>query len=112
MLRQAQHERLNEGSAVDSPKNVTPCSTAAIPPIAVDRKAEVPTHAFQNFLQIYTGRVLLLADSLGRREIMSGYLKEYGLLPAVCEDYASFLASKDKFMLGVGPDPDRLRPAG
>ncbi|MDO8989401.1 MAG: transcription-repair coupling factor [Sideroxyarcus sp.] len=91
-----------EGVGVSS-KNVTPCATAPIPPIAVDRKAEVPTHAFQNFLEIYTGRVLLLADSLGRREIMSGYLKEYGLLPAVCEDYASFLASKDKFMLGVGP---------
>jgi len=91
-----------EGVGVNS-KNVTPCPTSPIPPIAVDRKAEVPTHAFQNFLQIYTGRVLLLADSLGRREIMSGYLKEYGLLPAVCEDFASFLASKDKFMLGVGP---------
>jgi len=82
---------------------LTPCSTSSIPPIAVDRKAEVPTHTFQNFLQVYTGRVLLLADSLGRREIMSGYLKEYGLLPTVCEDYASFLASKDKFLLGVGP---------
>ena len=84
-------------------KNLTPCSTSSIPPIAVDRRAEVPTLAFQNFLQIYAGRVLLLADSLGRREIMSGYLKEYGLLPAVCEDYASFLASQEKFMLGVGP---------
>ena len=82
---------------------LTSCATATIPPIAVDRRAEVPTHAFQNFLDIYTGRVLLLADSLGRREIMSGYLKEYGLLPAVCEDYASFLAANDKFMLGVGP---------
>ncbi len=82
---------------------LTPCPTAAIPPIAVDRRAEVPTHAFQNFLQAYTGRTLLLADSLGRREIMSGYLKEYGLTPAVCEDYASFLASQEKFMLGVGP---------
>jgi transcription-repair coupling factor (superfamily II helicase) len=89
--------------ASDVGATLTPCSTALIPPIAVDRKAEIPTHAFQNFLQIYTGRVLLLADSLGRREIMSGYLKEYGLLPAVCEDYAGFLAAKDKFMLGVGP---------
>ncbi|OIR01898.1 transcription-repair-coupling factor [mine drainage metagenome] len=103
MLRQAQHERLNKESAANTAKNVTSCSTSAIPPIAVDRKAEVPTHAFQSFLQTYTGRVLLLADSLGRREIMSGYLKEYGLTPAVCEDYASFLAGKDKFMLGVGP---------
>ncbi|MDO8926205.1 MAG: transcription-repair coupling factor [Sideroxyarcus sp.] len=99
----AQHERLNQESVASTAKNITPCSTATIPPIAVDRKAEVPTHAFQNFLEVYTGRVLLLADSLGRREIMSGYLKEYGLLPAVCEDYASFLAVKDKFMLGVGP---------
>ena len=102
-LSKGQHERLNDEQAEGSPKHVIPCSTSAIPPIAVDRRADIPTHAFQNFLEIYTGRVLLLADSLGRREIMSGYLKEYGLLPAVCEDYASFLAAKDKFMLGVGP---------
>ncbi len=86
-----------------SSRNLTACSTSRIPPIAVDRKAEVPTHAFGNFLEIYAGRVLLLADSLGRREIMSGYLKEYGLVPAVCEDYAAFLAGTEKFMLGVGP---------
>ncbi len=92
-----------EGEGRVIPANHISCATGSIPPISVDRRAEVPTHAFQNFLEIYTGRVLLLADSLGRREIMSGYLKEYGLLPAVCEDYASFLASKDKFMLGVGP---------
>ncbi|HLY96813.1 MAG TPA: CarD family transcriptional regulator, partial [Sideroxyarcus sp.] len=82
---------------------LTPCPTATIPPIAVDRRADVPTQKFGDFLRSYQGRVLLLAESLGRREIMSGYLKEYGLTPEVCEDYASFLAGKDKFMLGVGP---------
>ncbi|MGE5757618.1 MAG: transcription-repair coupling factor, partial [Sideroxydans sp.] len=82
---------------------LTPCPTATIPPIAVDRRADVPTQKFGDFLRSYQGRVLLLAESLGRREIMSGYLKEYGLTPKVCEDYASFLAVKDKFMLGVGP---------
>ncbi len=87
----------------ESGATLTPCPTAAIPPIAVDRRAEVPTQKFQNFMQGYGGRLLLLADSLGRREIMSGYLKEYGLEPAVCEDHASFLAAKDKFMLCVGP---------
>jgi transcription-repair coupling factor (superfamily II helicase) len=88
--------------APETGATLTPCPTAAIPTIAVDRRAEIPTQAFQNFLQDYKGRVLLLADSLGRREIMSGYLKEYGLTPEVCEDYASFLAGKEKFMLGVG----------
>jgi transcription-repair coupling factor (superfamily II helicase) len=80
-----------------------PCSTTPLPNISVNRRADVPTHAFQNFLQDYQGRVLLLADSLGRREIISGYLNEYGLTPAVCDDYASFVNSNDHFMLGVGP---------
>ena len=88
------------GVAVDS-KNVTACATQTIPNIAVDRRAETPTHAFQSFLQSYSGRTLLLADSLGRREIISGYLKEYGLIPAVCEDYAAFLTGKEKFMLAT-----------
>jgi transcription-repair coupling factor (superfamily II helicase) len=87
----------------ESGTTLTPCPTATIPSIAVDRRAEVPTQKFEDFLRSYTGRVLLLADSLGRREIMSGYLKEYGLLPAVCEDYATFLSSKERFLLGVGP---------
>jgi len=87
----------------ESGATLTPCATAAIPSIAVDRRAEVPTQKFEDFLRSYKGRTLLLAESLGRREIMSGYLKEYGLTPSVCEDYASFFASKDKFMLGVGP---------
>ncbi len=55
----------------------------------------------QNFLQGYDGRVLLLADSMGRREIISGYLNEYGLTPVPCENYAAFLASGERFMLGV-----------
>jgi len=87
----------------ESGTTLTPCPTTTMPAIAVNRRDEIPTQAFQNFLQAYQGRVLLLADSLGRREIMSDYLHEYGLSPAVCEDYASFLAGTEKFMLCVGP---------
>ena len=82
-------------------KTLTVCATAPLPDIAVNRRAEIPTQAFQNFLQDYPGRVLLLADSLGRREIISVYLNEYGLTPALCENYAEFLAGKEKFSLGI-----------
>ncbi|MGA8148147.1 MAG: transcription-repair coupling factor [Gallionellaceae bacterium] len=82
-------------------KLLIPCPTAPLPDIAVNRRAEIPTQAFQNFLQSYDGRVLLLADSLGRREIISGYLNEYGLVPVPCEKFTAFLASHEKFMLGV-----------
>jgi transcription-repair coupling factor (superfamily II helicase) len=81
--------------------SLTACPTAILPPIAVDRRAEVPTQKFADFLRSYSGRVLLLADSLGRREIMAGYLKTYGLEPALSNDYAGFLAGKEKFMLAV-----------
>ena len=89
------------GEGAETPKNLILCPTTPLPDLAVNRRIEVPTQAFQDFLQYYQGRVLLLADSLGRREIISSYLNEYGLTPALCEDYATFLASADPFMLGV-----------
>jgi transcription-repair coupling factor (superfamily II helicase) len=80
---------------------LTACATAKLPDIAVNRRAEIPTQAFADFLQNYGGRVLLLADSLGRREIIANYLGEYGLKPAPCASYADFLSATEKFMLGV-----------
>ncbi|MGA8863533.1 MAG: transcription-repair coupling factor [Gallionella sp.] len=79
------------------------CPTAPLPGIAVNRRADIPTQAFAQFLEGFPGRVLLLADSLGRREIMADYLHEYGLSPVLCEDYAQFLAGSENFMLGVAP---------
>ena len=100
--------RVKEFSRIDiiankSSTSTTPCPTTTIPPIAVDRRAEVPTHRFQGFIQGYAGRVLLLADSLGRREIISAYLKENDLEPVVCENFAEFITSKENFMLGTAP---------
>jgi transcription-repair coupling factor (superfamily II helicase) len=87
----------------DENKKLTPCATATLPNIAVNRHADTPTQAFAAFLKSFDGRTLLLADSLGRREIMSGYLLEYGLEAEACEDFASFLTGTKKFMLGIGP---------
>src|SRR3989338_3023978 len=82
-------------------RNLALCPTAPLPDIAVNRRADIPTQAFQHFLHDYQGRVLLLADSLGRREIMAEYLQAYGLSPVLCDDYAGFLAAEEKFMLSV-----------
>lgn len=83
-------------------KHLVPCATQKLPDIAVNRRADIPVHALQDFLQNHRGRALLLADSLGRREIMAEYLREYGLTPAPCENYAQFLNSSAPFMLSVG----------
>ncbi len=83
--------------------NLTPCATSTIPAIAVNRHADTPTQAFAQFLNSFDGRTLLLADSLGRREIMAGYLLEYGLKAEICDDFSNLLNSNNKFMLGIGP---------
>ena len=96
--------RSQQGSGNENaPKNLALCATAALPNIAVNRHAEIPTQAFAQFLEGFDGRTLLLADSLGRREIMAGFLLEYGLKAEICDDYAAFLNSRKRFMLCVGP---------
>ena len=77
--------------------------TAALPTLAVNRKADDPLAALRGFLALHGGRVLLLAESPGRRQTLADYLAEYGLLPAPCTDFAAFLADASRFMLGVGP---------
>jgi len=74
-----------------------------LPSVEVNRKADEPLTALKNFLQSFKGRVLLLAESAGRRETIAEYLAEYGLKPVTCADFAAFLEGEAGFMLGIGP---------
>ncbi|MBI3096403.1 MAG: DEAD/DEAH box helicase, partial [Rhodocyclales bacterium] len=78
-------------------------TAATLPILAVNRKADDPLAALRGFLGLHAGRVLLLAESPGRRQTLADYLAEYGLVPAPCADFAAFLADASRFMLGVGP---------
>ena len=76
---------------------------AALPPLAVERRAADPLTRLKQFLAGTSARVLLLAESPGRRETMSQYLAEYDLKPAPCASFAEFLAAGEPCMLGTGP---------
>ena len=80
-----------------------PPLAAPLPPVAVDRKARDPLAALKAFLETSGLRVLLAAESPGRRETMSAYLAEYGLHPAPCGGYEEFLSSKFNLALTVAP---------
>jgi len=79
------------------------CAITTLPPIAVDRRAQNPLSAFSAFLQEFEGRVLLLAENLGRREIVNEYLNEYRLKPVVCDSFEAFNQSSERFMLCAAP---------
>ena len=82
-------------------------TSAPLPDVAVERKAADPLHKLKTLLQSdwaqQGGRVLLLAESPGRRETMAEYLAEYDLQPAASSDFDSFLTSEEAFALGTGP---------
>ncbi|TSA10226.1 MAG: DEAD/DEAH box helicase, partial [Betaproteobacteria bacterium] len=74
----------------------------ALPLLAVERRAADPVTRLKQFLASTPARVLLLAESAGRRETMSQYLAEYGLAPAPCASFAEFRAGSARTMLGTG----------
>ena len=75
----------------------------SLPDLAVERKATDPLQKLKAFRDAFDGRVLLLADSPGRRETMAEYLAEYGLRPAAGADFTAFVDSGERFALGVAP---------
>jgi transcription-repair coupling factor (superfamily II helicase) len=76
---------------------------APLPAVPVERRAADPLHALKAFLGATPARVLLAAESPGRRETLNEYLGQYGLAPRPCADFAEFLASPERLMLGVAP---------
>ncbi len=74
-----------------------------LPSIAVERRAEDPIGEFRRFTAGYSGRVLIVADSAGRRETVGQMLAEYGIPFGDCADFAAFLRSASRIALGVAP---------
>ncbi|AUL99915.1 transcription-repair coupling factor [Pseudothauera hydrothermalis] len=74
-----------------------------LPTVAVDGKATDPLHRLKAFCAGFDGRVLVLAESAGRRETMAEYLKTYDLHYAPSADLAAFAAADQPLGLAVGP---------
>jgi transcription-repair coupling factor (superfamily II helicase) len=74
-----------------------------LPDVKVERRADNPLHRLEDFIRAFPGRILIAAESAGRRETMQEYFREHGLRPAPCADFAAFLASDERLALGVAP---------
>ncbi|AUH52284.1 transcription-repair coupling factor [Chromobacterium sp. ATCC 53434] len=76
---------------------------AALPELAVDRRADAPLHKLQGFIASGGKRVLLAAESLGRRETMLAFLAENGIKPTPVDSWADFSDGKIALALTVAP---------
>lgn len=73
----------------------------ALPAVDIDRRAEKPLHKFEHFIEQSKQRILVLAESLGRRETMLQLFKEHGVSIKTCESWAEFEQASEPVMLGV-----------
>lgn len=74
-----------------------------LPNLAVNRQSEQPLSALQQFLNTFAGRVLICADSLGRRETMSAFFKQHGVHSDTVRDWSEFVSDTAKLNLTVSP---------
>ena len=75
----------------------------ALPNVAVNRQSEQPLQALQDFQTTFDGRILLTAESAGRRETMLGFFAQHGLKPKSVDGWQAFLQSDARLCITVTP---------
>src|SRR5690348_14862433 len=78
--------------------------TAAPQEWRVDLRSEKPLAPLAGFVQSFSGRVLLAADSAGRREVLLEMLRATGLTPAAAAGWHEFVDGDAHFSITVAPE--------
>jgi transcription-repair coupling factor (superfamily II helicase) len=78
-------------------------ATRALPTLRIQARAERPAGALQDFLAGFRGRVLICAESAGRRETLQGQLREFGCVPRPVDDWQSFREREEVLAITVAP---------
>ena len=109
----ALRERLNQGARIDvigsddaKAQQAHPLGVQPAPDVPVAAKDAAPAAALKSFLASYPGRVLIAADSAGRREALSEVLNAAELQPRTLSHWHEFLASEARFAIAVAPLDD------
>ena len=74
-----------------------------LPDLAVNRQSDEPLQALKDFQTTFDGRILLCAESLGRRETMLGFLRQNSLKTKPVSDWQGFLSAHEPLMITVAP---------
>ncbi len=111
---EALRERLNQGDRIEvcGPRHPRHADAAALgdlpaPDLPLAAKDAAPAAALKSFLASYPGRVLVAADTAGRREALLEVLQAAELRPVVLPDFQAFLFRRHPRESG---DPASLEP--
>ncbi len=79
-------------------------AAAAAPAVRFDRRATEPAAELRRFLDASSARVLIAADSAGRRELLMSELARADLAADALPDWRAFVNSPSRFAITVGAD--------
>ena len=100
-----------ESFKVEDPSRGFNFPTAAPHEWRIDLRAEKPLTPLADFLGYYPGRVLLAADSAGRREVLLEMLRAAALSPVAVAGWHEFVDGNARFAITVAPDMAGLHVA-
>ena len=78
-------------------------ATEPPPNLSVDARSQKPLATLKAFLESFEGRVLLAAETTGRRESLLELLNKHTLKPKIVDDWQAFLDSDAPLCLTVSP---------
>lgn len=88
---------------VGGPRNIHVLDTFALPDLRADVKRTNPAHRLQQFLQSAPGlRALFIAESPGRREVLSRFLERADIRAENCASFTAFLNSEQPYAIAIG----------
>ncbi|MCR6662368.1 MAG: transcription-repair coupling factor [Luteimonas sp.] len=106
-------ERLNQGERVEvcgeshpRRKDAQPLGDQPAPTLPLATRDAEPAASLKSFLSSYPGRVLIAADSAGRREALLEMLDAASLQPRTLASFDAFLADGERFAIAVAPLDD------
>ena len=94
---------LQRAEALDSDADAVNHASRALPDLQIKARSERPAGALQDFIAGFPGRVLICAESAGRRETLLGQLREFGLRARTVDGWKAFLDSEEALGITVAP---------
>jgi len=82
---------------------VVDCGATEAAPVRLDARREDSIRSFATRLASHPGRVLLVAESPGRRELLFDLLRPFGAEPRVVAGWQEFVAGDDRVAITVAP---------
>lgn len=100
--------KLQPAPIIDGNANEINFNTTAPVTFSIDHKATNPLHELDQFFQSYTGRILLCAETTGRREVLLPLLQAISAYPKAYDTWDAFLQDDAPLGITIAPLDDGL----